>query len=457
MLRYSNVMSVILLSSACFFTLFEYKQSKNREKLVVAHYEMPATVKVLESENTMDSQNLEDQTLHHADHELKSQLVKAETTQTQVRTLQISKGDTVGSLLQSIGFSSSDIELISATFQNNKSVKKLKPGRTLVVYYVPATQTAPHQLVELEYAFSEHQVLLMKRSEQCEYNLKVESNEKKPVLKRVFGQIHSSFYNTALRNGLPAKIVKEAISNLAYVMNFQHGIKRGDSFEILYEEYVDRHGNSSKIGNIRYVGFMAGNTYHRLYRIERNGVAQFFDFRGQSLVRGLLQTPIDPRKMRVTSGFCKNRLHPIKGFRRDHKGVDFGAPTGTEIKAAGDGVITKIGYYGEYGHYVKVKHSGGYETAYGHLSRYASGLKVGSRVAQNQLIGFVGSTGNATGPHLHFEVIHNGVHINPMTVKAMPILKLVGKDLEKFKAQKRDLETHIVGLTTSDSNTKAIG
>lgn len=369
----------------------------------------------------------------------------AAPAQPQMRTLQLSKGDTLQSLLTEAGASKADIDQIIATVQAKYNLRRMKTGQAFIVTTQNATESQPFQLKNIEFNISDKSVLTVVRTAQGTYEAKVESLNLKPVLRRIDGRIQSSFYSTALRQGVPKNIVQEAIASLTYVMNFQHGIKKGDEFQILFEEKHDRHGKVVKTGNLRYVSFTAGKTQHRIYRHTNNGQVSYYDDKGRSIVKGLLQTPLDASKMRITSGYGM-RLHPIKGYNKYHKGVDLGAPTGTAIKAAGDGVIIKYGYYGEYGNFVKIRHSNGYETAYGHLSRYEKGLVVGSRVSQNQVIGYVGSTGSATGPHLHYEVIYKGSNINPMSVKKMPSVQLVGKDLQKFNKAKSEIDTHLVAL-----------
>lgn len=370
----------------------------------------------------------------------------ASPAQPQMRTLQLSKGDTLQSLLTETGASKEDIDQIIASVKSKYNLRRMKTGQAFIVTTQNATASQPFQLKNIEFNISDKSVLTVVRTAQGTYEARVESLSLKPVLRRIDGRIQSSFYSTALRQGVPKNIVQEAIASLTYVMNFQHGIKKGDTFEILYEEKQDRHGKVVKAGDLRYVSFTAGKTQHRIYRYAHNGQVSYYDDKGRSIVKGLLQTPLDASKMRITSGYGM-RLHPIKGYNKYHKGVDLGAPTGTAIKAAGDGVIVKYGYYGEYGNFVKIKHSNGYETAYGHLSRYEKGLAVGSRVSQNQVIGYVGATGSATGPHLHYEVIHRGVNINPMSVKKLPSIQLVGKDLQKFNKAKSDIDTHLVALS----------
>jgi len=375
----------------------------------------------------------------------------ATTTQPQIRTLQLSKGDTLESLLLTeVGLSRVDVDHVIAAVQSKTNLRRMKTGQAFIITTQATAQGQPSRLTNLEFNINDKSVLIITRPETGGYLAKVESLTLKSVLRRIDGRIHSSFYATAIKQGVPQNIVREAIASLTYVMNFQHGIKKGDTFEILFDEKHDRHGKAVKTGDLRYVSFTAGKTQHRIYRYINNGHVSYYDAKGRSIVKGLLQTPLDASKMRITSGFGM-RLHPIKGYNKYHNGVDLGAPTGTAIKAAGDGVIVKYGYYGEYGNFVKIRHGNGYETAYGHLSRYAQGLSVGSRVKQNQVIGYVGATGSATGPHLHFEVIHKGTNVNPMSVQKMPSVQLVGKDLQKFNKAKSEIDTHLVALTSAST------
>jgi murein DD-endopeptidase MepM/ murein hydrolase activator NlpD len=169
------------------------------------------------------------------------------------------------------------------------------------------------------------------------------------------------------------------------------------------------------------------------YRYEHaDGTTGYYDIDGRSLRKWLMRTPIDGA--RLSSGFGPRR-HPILGYNRMHRGVDFAAPTGTPIYAAGDGVLTKAGRKGSYGNYIQIRHNDEFSTAYAHMSRFADGIKKGARVRQGQIIAYVGSTGRSTGPHLHYEVLQNGQQINPMSIKPQNAARLAGTDLERFRRQ----------------------
>lgn len=360
------------------------------------------------------------------------------------QTLKIEKGDTLTTVLGKLELSAQDIESVTKALKGRYNPRDLKTGQSFSVKYRQDQEGIT--LLSLEFKPTLEHHIAVERNVHGKFKVEKKAVELKKVLRRVDGTIGSSFYNAALKMGIPAAIVKEAITALSYTINFQHGIRNGDPFELLYEEYQDAEGKCVKTGSLKYISVIARGQLHRIYYYAPPGkMGGYYNARGESVVRSLLQTPIDPSRMRITSKFG-SRVHPIKGFRRDHKGVDFGAPHGTAVMAAGDGVVVKAGYFGDYGNYVRIRHAGGYETVYAHLSKISPNVRVGTFVKQRQVIGNVGATGLATGPHLHHEVIHKNVHINPQSVKALPSVQLAAKDLQKFSQFKNEIETKIVGL-----------
>lgn len=245
------------------------------------------------------------------------------------------------------------------------------------------------------------------------------------------GHIDSSLFEAAEQAGMPFSIMTQLIRAFSYDVDFQREIQPGDSFEVLFEQFNDEDGNFAKTGDLVYAALTLSGTKFQIYRfMPESGFADFFNPRGESIRKALLRTPVDGA--RITSGFGM-RTHPILGYSKMHKGVDFGAPTGTPIFAAGDGVIVKLGRQGSYGNYVQIRHNSEYATAYAHMSRFAKGLHVGSRVHQGDVIGYVGATGRATGPHLHYEVLLAGKQINPQSVKLPAGEKLKGDELAAFQ------------------------
>ncbi len=254
---------------------------------------------------------------------------------------------------------------------------------------------------------------------------------------RIEAEIETSIYAAALQLGAEDQQVVDFASAFAYDIDFQREIHPGDRFEILFETFYDERGNAVRNGDVLYAALNGKALQRGFYRFapSDDGVADYFDQNGESATKFLMKTPINGA--RISSNFGK-RKHPISGFTRLHKGTDFAAPTGTPIYAAGNGTVERASRNGGYGNYIKIKHSRGYETAYAHLSKYAKGIKSGKKVKQGDVIGYVGSTGASTGPHLHYEVYVNGKPVNVMSLK-LPNGRKLEEDpamLEEFKSHK---------------------
>ena len=257
-------------------------------------------------------------------------------------------------------------------------------------------------------------------------------------LRAARGTIFSSLYQAAVDAGVPVAVLTDMIRAYSFDVDFQREIHGGDSFQVMYEEFDDEDGNVVRYGAPLYASLGVSGVDLAIYRYTpKSGFTDYFNDKGESVRKALLRTPIDGA--RITSGFGM-RSHPLLGYTRMHKGVDFGAPTGTPIMAAGDGVIEVLGWEHGYGRYVRIRHNSTYKTAYAHMSKFASGLKVGSKVRQGQIIGYVGQSGNATGPHLHYEVLVNNQQINPLDVKLPSGEVLAGAELDDFYRQRDALD-----------------
>ncbi|MEZ5998024.1 MAG: M23 family metallopeptidase [Hyphomonas sp.] len=235
-------------------------------------------------------------------------------------------------------------------------------------------------------------------------------------VKRIAAPIETSIYETALKLGAGDQQVVDFASVFAYDVDFQREIHPGDSFEMLYETYTDETGTPVKTGNLIYASLNGQALTRSFYRFtpSDDGETDYFDYNGESATKFLMKTPINGARLSSPFG---TRKHPISGYTRLHKGTDFAAPTGTPVYAAGNGTVEWAARKGGYGNYIVLRHANGYKTAYGHLSRYAKGLKSGKRVRQGEIIGYVGSTGASTGPHLHYEVYIKGTPVNAMKLK----------------------------------------
>jgi len=246
-------------------------------------------------------------------------------------------------------------------------------------------------------------------------------------------KVGASLYATAKDNNIPDYIISELTRVFGYDVDFQRQVKPSDTFEVFYGNPLT--GSSSKRKVLHYAQLTLGGKTKTYFRYTTaDGQTDYFDENGQSAQRALLATPVSGA--RITSGFGM-RIHPLLGYSKMHTGIDFGVPYGTPIRAAGTGTITKAGRYGAYGIAVEIAHTTKYETLYGHMSKLASGIRPGTRVNQGQIIGYVGATGRATGPHLHYEIRITERPVNPATVRVAGGKQLGGKDLSKFRLLKQ--------------------
>jgi len=246
------------------------------------------------------------------------------------------------------------------------------------------------------------------------------------------GEIRSSVFEAGERAGVPYAVMAAMIRVYAHSIDFQHDIHSGDSFEILYDQPKTIQGKAVGEGSIIYAAMHIDGEVKPIYRVTfADKTVDYFDASGRTARRALLRTPL--AAARVTSGYGM-RMHPLLGYSKMHQGVDFGAPTGTPIFAAGSGTVEQVGFKGGYGRYIKIRHPGGLSTIYGHMSRFNSHLYRGAKVNQGEVIAYVGSSGRSTGPHLHYEVQMSGRQVNPLSVK-MPVGRVLeGTQLAQFKS-----------------------
>jgi murein DD-endopeptidase MepM/ murein hydrolase activator NlpD len=251
------------------------------------------------------------------------------------------------------------------------------------------------------------------------------------------GEMQGSLYESAERAGATPAITAQVAKLFSHKLDFSRDIHPGDPFRLVFDRKVTESGRTVEAGDLLYAEIGAKGQVTRFYRFHAPGSSEpeYFDEQGKNIKGFLLRTPVDGA--RVTSGFGM-RLHPILGYTRMHEGIDFGVPVGTPVFAAGDGVVEEAKWFGGYGRWVKLKHSGGWETGYGHLSGWA--VKAGEHVHQGQVIAYSGSSGESTGPHLHYEVIAHGVKINPKDAKVPSGSILEGRELAAFKSEKAHVD-----------------
>ena len=259
--------------------------------------------------------------------------------------------------------------------------------------------------------------------------------------------ISKSLYRSAVEQRIPANIIIEFARVYGFQVDFQRDIKKKDSFQIMYEIFIDETGKSIETGNILFANLKLSRKNNPLYYFDKKGSEGHYDISGKSVKKALMKTPINGARLSSPFGM---RKHPIDGFTKMHRGTDFAAPMGTPIMASGDGVVKKAGWCGGGGNCVVIRHNSTYQTVYAHMSKFAKGIRSGVRVKQGQTIGYVGSTGKSTGPHLHYEVIVNGKKINSQKLKLPSGKALKGKDRELFETKKIKLDVlkseKIIGL-----------
>lgn len=265
-----------------------------------------------------------------------------------------------------------------------------------------------------------------------------------PELTYAGGTINNSLFETGHRHGIPQGVLAELVKAYSYDVDFQREIQSGDQMEVLFERMTTEDGDTAGYGKIFYAKLNIRGRPIRIYRYEHaDGSAGFYNEKGESVVKALLRTPVNGARM--SSGFGMRR-HPILDYSKMHRGTDFAASTGTPIYAAGDGVITFKGRKGGYGNYISIKHNNTYTTAYAHMNGFGRNLHTGSKVKQGQVIGYVGSTGRSTGPHLHYEVHKHGKQVNPMHEKFKTGQTLQGTELANFKRQINTIESQVASM-----------
>lgn len=355
-------------------------------------------------------------------------------------TVSVQKGDTLKGILSKQNISNTDILGIIKIPDVQKIASSLKIGQTIVFDYDfkilekdgEDLAYEDRTLTKMTFVIDKINSLEITRDGEkfVAKNATVPLNK---VIAKSSTVINSSLMSALKSIGLSTNSIIEIINSYSHQIDFQRQIQPGDKVSVITEKFVREDGVFSHNGKILYASLNLSGKNYNIYHYAHDNSSDkhnFFSEDGKSVKRSLLRTPVNV--VRVSSNYGK-RKHPIQGFHKMHKGVDFQAPEGTPIYAAGDGVVTDAGWRSGYGKIVQIKHSPTLSTAYAHASKFAKNLKLGSRVKQGQIIAYVGKTGNTTGPHLHYEVKIDGKHVNPMSIKTTPGLQLAGVDLNKFK------------------------
>ena len=356
----------------------------------------------------------------------------------------ISKGETLSNIFRKYSVSKNEIELVRKSLIEKYKISNLKINDLLQFTVDRSTQ----KIIELSYPISKTKKISLKRNDSSQFFEEkiITTNLIKEILYNE-NIIMNSLYKSASDVGIPDGVIVEFARIYGFEIDFQRDIRKRDSFQIMYEIYKDEDEEIIEKGNILFANLNVQGINYPLYFFNKKNLEGHYDESGKSIVKTLMKTPINGARLSSPFGM---RKHPIDGFNKMHRGTDFAAPMGTPIMASGDGVVVKAGWCGGGGNCVKIKHNSVYQTIYAHMSKFANRVKSGVRVKQGQIIGYVGSTGKSTGPHLHYEVIENGKKINSQTLKLPSGKILKGNDRKIFETVKIKLDVlkseKIIGL-----------
>ncbi len=372
------------------------------------------------------------------------------------RTLTIDNGGTLMGMLQDAGVSQQDSLAVIDAMKDLYSPRSVRAGQAFEASFgleetlfpkrfIQAPQAEPTSLRLLSLSFSPsiEREIRVNLAAPGQYVVEDIAKELDSRFQHAGATIDSSLYLAAMQAGIPAAIVVEMIHMFSYDVDFQRDVQPGDQFEVFFNHYYTPEGEPAKSGEIMTASMTLGGKERTLYRYETPDGDEFFDAEGNSARSLLMKTPVDGA--RISSSFGVRR-HPVLGYTRMHKGIDFAVPTGTPIMAAGNGTVEVAGRAGGYGNLLVIRHANGYSTAYGHLSRFANGVTKGARVRQGEIVAYSGMTGLATGPHLHYEIRENGTQVNPNAVQVASGRKLEGDELTAYLTERARIDEMVASL-----------
>ena len=353
----------------------------------------------------------------------------------------IKNNDSVEKILKNLDIRSSDIKIISTKLKQEK-LTNIYAGRKLSVV-IKKLDDNSNALINLLYPINNTISVEIRKSRN---DFIVKKNILKLYKKEVVikSKIKNNLYSSAINSGIEPNIIIEFARIFGFEVDFQRDIRKGDWFEILYERFEDDNNKVQDTGKIIYASMFVNGDEINLYNFKDNDDdIGYYDIKGKSIVKSLMKTPINGARLSSSYGM---RKHPILGYNKMHRGTDFAAPSGTPIMASGSGTVTRARWCGGGGNCVKIKHNSTYETIYAHMKGFARGIKEGRKVKQGQIIGYVGSTGMSTGPHLHYEVVVNGKKVNSQKLKLPSGKILKGKSRENFELKRIKIDLKLAEL-----------
>jgi murein DD-endopeptidase MepM/ murein hydrolase activator NlpD len=359
----------------------------------------------------------------------------------------IRRGDTLLRVLQNEGVNGPEAHAAVQSLAGTFDPRDIRVGQTIEVSLDTTADPRRSALDAFRIKVSPGHEVVVLRESQTSFAAHYIKAKTATELQAVRGTIKTNLYESAVQQGVPPQVLIEMIRLFSYDVDFQRDIRANDSFEIMFERHVTDDGIVVENSAIEYATMtLHGNTF-KMYAFENeDGVLDYYNEAGKGIRKALMRTPINGA--RLTSYFG-SRNHPVLGYTKMHRGVDFAAPQGTPIYAAGNGIIEMRQRWGSFGNYVRIRHGDGFSTAYAHMKQFAKGLAKGSRVKQGDTIGYVGTTGRSTGPHLHYEVLNNNGQVNPMKIRFPESKTLSGPALTAFQSKRNVLDRKWAGLVNS--------
>ena len=367
-------------------------------------------------------------------------------------------GDSLAALLARAGIDGVEADAALDALRAQFDPRTLKIGQKVRIFREwpadAASDAAPRRFAGFDFIPEPRQRLIVRRTGHLSFDV---VKQVRPLSERFFFTdtlISSSVYEAARGGGMSPNLVVELIRLFSFSIDFQRDMREGDQLEVLYTRRFDENNQLAEEGDIIFAALTNRGKRYAYWRLARDdGSYAYYDADGRSVQRLLMKTPVDGARLSSRFGM---RRHPILGYTRLHRGLDFAAPRGTPIYAAGSGTIVALGRNGDYGKYIRIRHRNGYETAYAHMNGYARRLKKGARVKQGQIIGYVGATGLATGPHLHYEVLRHNKPVNPRDLDVPPESALDAAGLEKLRNAQTAIGTRINALATNDNRLRSL-
>jgi murein DD-endopeptidase MepM/ murein hydrolase activator NlpD len=356
----------------------------------------------------------------------------------------IKSGETFDKILKEYSIDKKEIIEIKESLLRKVNINKLNTNQKIQIVLDQTNNKIKEFIFQIS---NTEKIYLSKDNGGTKFNQKILTVklDKKIIFKE--NTILQSLYKAATDQNIPANTIIEFARIYGFQVDFQRDIRKDDKFQIMYEVFIDKNKKVIETGEIIFANLKLSGQDNSLYYFDKEDVIGHYDKNGKSVQKALMKTPINGARLSSSFGL---RKHPIDGFTKMHRGTDFAAPKGTPIMASGNGIIKKVGWCGGGGNCIKIRHNSTYETVYAHMSKFARGMKTGVRVKQGQIIGFVGSTGKSTGPHLHYEVIVNGKKVNSQTLKLPSGKILKGKNRQLFETNKIKIDVlkseKIIGL-----------